>query len=220
MFVLRRNVQTIYEKRQVLPTLDSIRNEFREAVKYTGSKTYLSKTSLKMMGFQYKRCKTDRKILMERPDVVAHRIRFLRHIKKLWDAGYTIVYTDETYINSSHSVTKAWQSESTGLHIPLSKGDRIIVVHAGTNKGFINGAELGYDNEMNFEYFMKWLQTQLIPNLPEKSALVLDNAAYHNVREDKYPTQTSRKDAMGDWLQRHQIPFTMDMFMARTFRAM
>ena len=217
--VLRRIVQTMYEKRQVLPTLENIRNELREAVGYTGSKKYLSKT-LKMMGFQYKRCKTDRKILMERPDVVAHRIRFLRHIKKLRDAGYTIVYTDETYIHSSHSVTKAWQSESTGLNQPLSKGDRIIVVHAGTSKGFINGAQLVYDansstgdyhKEMNFEYFMKWLQTQLIPNLPEKSALVLDNAAYHNVQEDKCPTQSSRKDAMRDWLQRHQIPFTMDM---------
>ena len=61
----------MYEKRQVLPTLDNIRNELIEAVGYTGSKKYLSKT-LKMMGFQYKRCKTDRKILMERPDVVSH----------------------------------------------------------------------------------------------------------------------------------------------------
>ena len=46
------------------------------------AKKYLSKT-LKMVGFQYKRCKTDRKILMERSVVVAHRIRFLRHIKSL-----------------------------------------------------------------------------------------------------------------------------------------
>ena len=76
--VLRRIVQTMYEKCHVLSTLDNIRDEFREAVGYTGSKKYLSKT-LKMMGFQYKRCKTDRKILMERPVVVVHRMRFLRH---------------------------------------------------------------------------------------------------------------------------------------------
>ena len=122
--VLRWIVQTMYEKRQVLPTLENIRNELREAVGYTGSKKYLSKT-LKMMGFQYKRCKTDRKILMERPDVVAHRIRFLRHVKKLRDAGYTIVYTDETYIHSSHSVTKAWQSESTGLNQPSARATEL-----------------------------------------------------------------------------------------------
>ena len=77
-------------------------------------------------------------------------------------------------MHSSHSVTKAWQSESTGLNQPLSKGDRIIVVHAGTSKGFINGTQLvngansltgGFHKDMNFEYFMKWLQTQLIPKL-------------------------------------------------------
>ena len=151
------------------------------------AKKYLSKT-LKM-GFQYKRCKIDQKILSERPDVVAHRIWFLRHIKKLRDAGYTIVYTDETYIPSSNSVTKAWQSESTGLKQPLSKGGRIIVVHAGTSKGFINGAQFVYDansstgdyhKEMNFKYFMNSFRLSSIPNLPEKSALVLGNAAYHN----------------------------------------
>ena len=112
---------------------------------------------------------------MEKHDVVAHRIRVLRHIKKLRDAGYTIVYIDETYIHSSHSVTKAWQSESTGLNQPLSKGDRDVFVHAGTSKGFC--AQLVYDaisstgdyhKEMNFEYFMKLLQTQLIPKLPEQ----------------------------------------------------
>ena len=63
-------------------------------------------------------------------------------------------------------MTKAWQSEITGLNHPLSKGDIIIAVHAGTSKGFINGAQLVYDansstgdyhKDMNFEYFMEWL---------------------------------------------------------------
>ena len=38
MCVLRRIVQTMYEKCHVLSTLDNIRDEFREAVGYTGSK--------------------------------------------------------------------------------------------------------------------------------------------------------------------------------------
>ena len=38
MCALRRIVQTMYEKRQVLPTLDNTRDEFREAVGYTRSK--------------------------------------------------------------------------------------------------------------------------------------------------------------------------------------
>ena len=114
---------------------------------------------------------------MEKHDVVAHRIQVLRHVKKLRDAGYTIVYIDETYIHSLHSVTKALQSKNTGLNQPLSKGVRDVFVPAGTSKGFISGAQMvygailstgDYHKEMNFEYFMKLLQTQLIPNLPEQ----------------------------------------------------
>ena len=86
---------------------------------------------------------------MERPDVVALRIQFLRNIKKLRDAGYTIVYTDETYVHSSHSVAKAWQPEGTGLNVPFSKGGRMIVVHAGSDKGFVYGAKLVYDANLS-----------------------------------------------------------------------
>ena len=50
--VLRRIVQTMYEKHQVLPTLENIRNELRVAISFSGSKRYLSKT-LKTIGFQY-----------------------------------------------------------------------------------------------------------------------------------------------------------------------
>ena len=56
---------------------------------------------------------------------MAHRRLVLRHIIKIRDEGYTIVYTDETYIHSSHSVTKAWKSESTGLNQPLSKVEEL-----------------------------------------------------------------------------------------------
>ena len=114
-------------------------------------------------------------------------------------------------------MTKAWQSEGTGLNQPLSKGDRIILVLAGTSKGFINGAQLVYNansstgdfhKDMNLEYFMKWLQTQLIPKFTRKNLA----SAWQCSIEDKCASQSSRKGAMRDWLQRHQIPFTMDMY--------
>ena len=71
-----------------------------------------------------------------------------------------------------------------------------------------------YHKEMNFDYFMKWFQNQAIPNLPEKSALVLDNATYHNVQVDICPTQSTRKADIQDWLQRPRIQFTDTMLKA------
>ena len=217
--VLRRTVQTMYENHQVLPTLENIRKGLREAISFTGSKKVLS-SALKRVGFQYRRCTTNRKILMERPDVVAQRISYLRNIKRLREAGYTIIYTDETYVHSSHSVSKCWQSQDAGLHVPFSKGERMIIIHAGSKKGFINGASMvfkansssgDYHSEMNFENFTKWLEQRLIPNLPERSALIIDNAPYHNVQADKCPTQSTRKADIQLWLQRHSISFTTEM---------
>ena len=70
----------------------------------------------------------------------------------------------------------------------------MIVVHAGGSDGFIPGDLLtfksgcstgDYHNDMNADNFTRWLREQLIPNLPDKSVVVLDNAAYHNIQIDR-----------------------------------
>jgi len=80
---------------------------------------------------------------------------------------------------------------------PYSRGQRLIVVHAGSKNGFIEGAQLvykascstsDYNNEMSAAIFTKWLTEKLILNLPPKSAIVIDNASYHIVRVEKCPT--------------------------------
>ena len=60
---------------------------------------------------------------------------------------------------------------------------------------------------MNGSNFFKWVKEKLNPNLPPKSVLVVDNAPYHNLQEDKCPTQASRKAEIQAWMTRHQINF-------------
>ena len=60
---------------------------------------------------------------------------------------------------------------------------------------------------MNIQHFMEWFEKQLIPNLPPKSVIVLDNAKYHNSQVDKAPNQNNRKDDMKRWLDRHNISY-------------
>ena len=55
---------------------------------------------------------------MERQDVVLSKIRYLRMVRELREAGYT----DDTYVHTSHAVTKCWQDSTAGLKIPFSKG--------------------------------------------------------------------------------------------------
>ena len=79
------------------------------------------------MKFTYTRCGVNRIVLMERQDLVLSRIRYLRRDRELSEAGYTVAYTDETYVHTSLAVPKCWQDITTGLKIPFSNGNLRIV---------------------------------------------------------------------------------------------
>ena len=120
--VVRRTIASMYSLKKVLPTLDYIRAELKQSIGYTGSKGRLRKDLLHTKS-AYTRCGVNQKLLMERQDVVLSRIRYLRLVRELREAGYI----DETYVHTSHAVPKCWQNSSTGLKIPFSKGNLIIV---------------------------------------------------------------------------------------------
>lgn len=119
--------------------------------------------------------------------------------------------------HSHHS----WSDSSTkGLKKPISKGSRLVIVHAGGETGFVPNALLtfkagtksgDYHDNMNFENYHKWLQTQLIPNLPLNAVVVVDNASYHNKQLDAAPTSHSRKADMQTWLTQKGISFQETM---------
>jgi transposase len=109
---------------------------------------------------------------------------------------------------------------------PTSKGQRLIIVHAGTEKGFIPGALLvfksnqttgDYHKEMNGDNYLRWVQEKLIPNLPQNSVFMIDNAAYHNVLSEKCPTSSSRKEDMENWLLKNKIPFSGDLLKTELY---
>lgn len=124
--------------------------------------------------------------------------------------GRPIVFMDETYLHSTHTQPQEWtDGSSAGIRVPVAKGKRLIIVHAGGKMGFIPGGLLmfrsetksgDYHDDMNFVNFQKWLENQLIPNLPPASVLVLDNASYHNVKLNKDPTSGTLKMDMIKWL--------------------
>ena len=101
--VVRWTVASMYSLKKVLPTLDNIRTELKHSIGYTGSKGRLREDLLHMK-FTYTRCGVNQKELMERQYVVLSRIRYLRMVRELREAGYT----DETYVHTSHAVPKCW----------------------------------------------------------------------------------------------------------------
>lgn len=84
---------------------------------------------------------------------------------------------------------------------------------------FKSGQQTGdYHNEMNFLNYSHWLQEQLIPNLPARSVVVMDNASYHNVLQTKHPISNSKKDVMLQWLNARGILYEQNATKAELYR--
>lgn len=96
-----------------------------------------------------------RKLLCESQDIRYKRINFLKKLLQYRSEGRNIIYTDETYIHSSHVREKGWFDDSLkGITKPISKGQRLIIVHAGGEKGFIKNGLLIFKSG-NFKYFLE-----------------------------------------------------------------
>lgn len=178
--------------------------------------------TLKRMGFIYgisKRCS----ILKERDYVIIARREYLR--KKLGNrkdkkTGGIIrpeVYLDESYINVNHSVENTWYFADDGpwVNKPSGKGLRLIIVNAITEAGWIPNAKLvfqakqstgDYHGQMDYRNFSKWFKEQLLPNIPPRSLIFMDNAQYHNLyTEDAFPTPKTLKVELQEWLKLHHL---------------
>ena len=170
--------------------------------------------------------------LKEKDYIIAARHRYLRKMKnnRINNAGENTIrpeiYLDETYVNKNHSNDFVWYSSEDGPWIqkPTGKGERLIIINAITKNGWVNNAKLifkstrktgDYHGQMNGELFQKWFRDKLIPNIPENSNIILDNASYHNVlSESSPPIPQSSKARIYDWLLLNKVPCNPDCLKA------
>ena len=176
---------------------------------------------MKKLGFRYVK-RQGQRCARENMFVACRRANYLREVKKARAQGMQIVYTDETWVNLNHKITKEWSHNHQNVlldyckeccyQFPEGKGRRLILVDAGTEEGFVDGAEwlfmsrtgkADYHEEMNGECFQEWWKDRLIPNLTKPSLIIIDNAPYHNIRTPSsiVPTSSSKKQDIINWLE-------------------
>ena len=118
---------------------------------------------------------------MEKPDVAVARARYLREIRKIRSRQpeRSVIYLDETWYCQYDIEPRAWldDNEINGRKNVIGKGKRLIIVHAGSNKGFVNDALLSiwtdgksddYHDSMNARLFEEWF-TKMLKNIPSNS---------------------------------------------------
>ena len=140
--VIRNKVQEFYTHRHQLPTINNLLSVLKTDINYPGSREHLRQT-LRKLGFAWKRTSDNRKVLIEKSAIIAQRLAFYGRKKELDDKGYNIVYVDETWIDTAYTVNRCWQRQDMpGIQAPCNRGQRLIVVHAGSHSGFVKGAQL------------------------------------------------------------------------------
>lgn len=225
--VIRRLVYDFHTIRKRLPTVKLLLQELRERIGFKGCERSL-RIILKDIGFKWRKTENNRKILIETPDIREKRIFYLRSLKRFRDEGRPIIFVDESYILSTHVSSKSWSDMSVNcVKTPISKGERLIILNAGSEKGFVPNALTmwkasshsgDYHDNVNTDIFMKWIEEKILPNLEPRSVLVIDNAPYHNLQIDKAPTSKSRKQEYKDWLGKHEIPYSDDMLVPELYK--
>jgi hypothetical protein len=134
--VLRRSIFGFYDSGE-FPTAKKHTLEMRDKINYRGSASSMYKI-LKSIVFKYRKTNDGRKFLMERGDIVAALIKFLRTVRNLRITGdeRPLFYLEETWIDQNQSKKYIWQDSSRkgGLRVLPGKGSRLIVCHAGSAK--------------------------------------------------------------------------------------
>lgn len=193
----------------------------REYSKESFHKTTLART-LNRWGFEFGRG-TRSQHLKEKDHVIAARQRYLREKRNNRVSGPELdtirpeIYLDETYVNKNHSNDFIWYYGEDGPWVqkPTGKGERLIIINAITKNGWVPGAKLvfkstrktgDYHGQMNWDLFKKWFTEMLLPNIPEHSLIIMDNAPYHNIlSEHSPPSPQSSKKKIKDWLEQNKI---------------
>lgn len=222
----RRVIYNFHKTENCHVTLKHLLAKLKSEFNFQGGKSSLGKI-VKKLGFRWRKSKNNRRLLIEHQDIRYRRIAFLKGLKKYREQKRPIIYLDESYVHSSHTVSKSWNDNtSNGLMCPISKGQRLIMVHAGGEMGFVNDALLifksgsksgDYHDDMNSSNYDKWVRDKLLPNLPPQSVVVIDNAPYHNVQECKAPSSNSRKEEMKQWLSEKNIAFASSLLKPQLY---
>ena len=200
---LQRTVHEFYCKKKY-PTLDMLLVAVREKGIFSGERTTLWKI-LRKMGFKHKKV-DDKRYIYEQARIRVQRHKYLRRLRRNRREHKPVVHLDETWANARDGVEKMWVEDDLkavgdtkgGIHKPSGKGSRLIILHAGSENGWVSDAALvfqskkatgDYHDEMTSEHFEEWMTSEhfeewfhdsLLPNISPNSLIVIDNASYHS----------------------------------------
>jgi transposase len=175
--------------------------------------------TLVRMGMEWRETKKRGIIYRESADVIEKRRNYLCKLKEyrcLPDKEKHLeIWTDESYIHHHHCFNYSWYGVSDFVK-RQHKGRRLVILAAGSKNGFIpqsiktycaQKSTGDYHGNISKEIYYKWFSENLLPNLPEKSLIIMDNASYHTALPEDSPKLNASKKEIQKHLKEHNISF-------------
>ena len=129
--------------RKEYPTITKIATILKQKELFTGGRTTLWKL-LCEIGFRYKKV-NDKRCVYEQPKIILWPHKYLRRMRVNRREKRPV---DETWANAHDGNSKTWVetdkptgSTKGGIRKLCGKGNRLIILHAGSEKGWVDGAE-------------------------------------------------------------------------------
>ena len=96
---------------------------------------------------------------------------------------HKLYYVDECGIDKYLYREYGWSPRGEKIYTTISgrKSKRVGIVAAQIAKDIV--APLQYDGAMDSVLFETWFEQRLLPSLPEKTVIVMDNATFHRKRK-------------------------------------
>lgn len=174
-------------------------------------------SALKSIGFEFSNKKAGYYSAMRENEAnIELRGMYLTNLERYKEEERQIVYMDETWLNKNITPNVIWHDNSldTVDSVPPGKGQRWIVLSAGTKDGWLpnsfkmwkgNTKSEDYHTEMNSDVLNDWLVNFCLPNMNRDGVLVMDRAPYHVAcSEDTLPPQSNwKKDDLAAYILRH-----------------
>lgn len=207
---IRNIIYSNYSNKLVL-TMEMLHNIVKRDLRIDCCKETL-RLFVHKIGFRYRRI-DKRFVLMESKRISEWRTKYLYEIEKAREENKNIIYLDETWYDTHDTVKKGFVdgTRKCKIDVPPSRGKRIIILHAGSDKGWVENAlflsaknikdaKVDYHQDMSAEVFEKWFTEWLLPNIPANSVIVMDNASYHSAQKEKIPNSNSNKETIKTFL--------------------
>ncbi|KAH6930618.1 hypothetical protein HPB50_015566 [Hyalomma asiaticum] len=192
-------------RRNEIPTVEKITTEFSERIELQSLRHCAVRRLPAESGFKNKR-RSRNSLLVDRDDITDWRDRYLRDVERYRLEGRkSLPGRDmDTVVQKRGQLFARANGLTTGLKHLSGKRQRLILTQIGSEDGVVDdyldvyrGQKAGdHHEEMDGNHFEVWFN-DVLQKLPAGSVIVLDNAPYHNRREQKLPTTAWKKEEYG-----------------------